>query len=249
MSTDQDWQILGRRDPYFVVLTDERFRRDRITAEALEAFFRSGRAEAAAMIADCRKHLGEVSTNRTLEFGCGVGRLLIPFAELSESSVGIDISDAMRAEAASNCSRFGCRNVKLVRSLDELDDSDTFTFIYSYIVLQHIDTRRGLDVVDALLNRLEKGGCAALHVTYGHVKHARTLGVAPWRRHSILRSIRQPLSQLLRHLRGREPKMQMNAYPLNKLFFLVQKHGIHSGGFRYTDHHGHFGLMLFLQRE
>lgn len=249
MSTDEDWQILGEQDPYFGVLTDEQFRRDRMTTEALDAFFRTGREEAAALIADCRKHLGEVSTRRTLEFGCGVGRLLIPFAELSESSVGIDISDAMRAEAASNCSRFNCRNVKLVRSLDDLDASETFTFIYSYIVLQHIDTRRGLDVVDALLNHLAKHGCAALHVTYGHVKYEQTLGVAPWHRRSILRRIRQPLSQWLRRLRGREPKMQMNAYSLNKLFFLVQRHGIRSGGFRYTDHHGHLGLILFLKRE
>jgi len=249
MTTDQDWQILGRRDPYFGVLTDERFRRDRMTPEVLEAFFRTGREEAAALVADSRKHLGEVSTSRTLEFGCGVGRLLIPFAELSEYSVGIDISDAMRQEAASNCSRFNCRNVKFVRSLAELGDSETFTFIYSYIVLQHIATRRGLDVVDALLNRLEKGGCAALHVTYGHAKYMQTLGVAPWHRRSILRRIRQPFSQWLRRLRGREPKMQMNAYPLNRLFFLVQKHGIHSGGFRYTNHYGHFGLILFLKRE
>lgn len=249
MSTDQDWGILGRRDPYFGVLTDERFRRDRMTAEALDGFFRTGRDEAAALIADCRKHLGEVSTSRTLDFGCGVGRLLIPFARLSECCVGIDVSDGMRAEAASNCSRFNCRNVKLVATLDELDDSETFTFIYSYIVLQHIDARRGLDIVDELLNRLEKGGCAALHVTYGHVKFEQTLGVPPWHRRSILRRIRQPLSQLLRRLRGREPKMQMNTYPLNELFFLVQRRGIRSGGFRYTDHSGHFGLILFLKRE
>ena len=249
MSTDQDWQILGRQDPYFGVLTDERFRRDRITAEDLEAFFRTGRDEVAALIADCRKHFGEVSTSRTLDFGCGVGRLLIPSARLSERSVGIDISDAMREEAASNCSRSNCRNVRLVRSLDELDVSETFTFIYSYIVLQHIDTRRGLDIVDALLGRLDKGGCAALHVTYGHGKHEQTLGATPWHGRSILHRIRRPFSKLLRRLRGRQPKMQMNAYPLNQLFFLVQSRGIRSGGFRLTDHSGHLGLILFLKRE
>ncbi len=114
--------------------------------------------------------------------------------------------------------------------------------------LQHIDARRGLDVVAALLERLEKGGCAALHVTYGHIKYERTLGVAPARR-SIMRRIRQPFSQLSRRIRGREPKMQMNAYPLNGLLFLAQKYGIHSGGFRYTDHYGHLGLILLLKRE
>jgi SAM-dependent methyltransferase len=248
MSTDEDWQVLGRRDPYFGVLTDARFRREQMTAEGLDLFFRTGREEVGSLIADCRQQLGEVSLSRTLDFGCGVGRLLIPCAQHSERSVGIDISDAMREEAARNCARFNCRNVRLLRRLDDLDDSETFTFIYSYIVLQHIDPQRGLDVVAALFERLEKGGCAALHVTFAHTKHERTLGATPLRR-SLMRRIRNPLSQLSRRIRGGEPKMQMNGYPLNKLFFLAQRHGFRTGGFRYTDHGGHLGLILFLKKE
>jgi hypothetical protein len=57
MSTDEDWQVLGRRDPYFGVLTEARFRLGQLTAEALDVFFRTGREEVGSLITDCRQHL------------------------------------------------------------------------------------------------------------------------------------------------------------------------------------------------
>jgi hypothetical protein len=42
--------------------------------------------------------------------------------------------------------------------------------------------------------------------------------------------------------------MQMNAYPLNEVFFIAQELGIRSGGLRCTNHYGHLGLLLFLKR-
>ncbi len=248
MSTDDDWQTLGQRDPYFAVLTEERFRRHLLTAESLDAFFRSGEEETQRLLSDCEKHLGPVSTRSVLEFGCGVGRLLIPMSRAAGRSVGVDVSDAMRAEAAKNCSRFNCTNVSFIRSIEELEDSDRFSFIYSYTVFQHIESRRGLDILARLLARLEEGGSAALHVTFAHSKHHESRGVAPIRR-AISKRLRQPFSRLLRRVRGQEPKMQMNAYPLNEVFFVAQSLDVRSGGFRYTNHYGHLGLLLFLKRE
>ena len=249
MSTDSDWQAFGERDPYFGVLSHERFRRGRLTQESIDEFFRIGREDIAEILADCRRHVGEVVTQRTLDFGCGVGRLLIPLSEISESCVGVDISAAMLKEAAGNCSKFGRANVRLVRTLDDpaLGQS-RFTFINSYIVLQHIDPSRGLRIIAALLERLDKGGCAALHVTYARTKYADNLGAQPFARR-LLKRIRRPLSRLSRHLRGREPQMQMNAYDMNRLLFLAQQCGVQTGGFRFTNHTGHLGAILFLKRE
>jgi SAM-dependent methyltransferase len=248
MSTDDDWQILGKRDPYFAVLTEERFRRDQLTNESLDAFFQTGRDEAHSLLSDCERHLGSVPTRSVLEFGCGVGRLLIPMSGVFGQCVGVDVSDAMREEAANNCSRFNRANVDLMRSIDELGNSDKFSLIYSYTVLQHIDSRRGLEIITDLLGRLDEGGCAALHVTFAHSKHNRTRGVIPITR-AIFNRLRRPLSRWSRRVRGREPKMQMNAYPLNEVFFIAQELGVRSGGFRYTNHYGHLGLLLFLKRE
>ena len=249
LSTDREWQIWGERDPYFAVLTHDRFRRQRLTPESLDEFFRIGRAELAEILADCRRHVGEFSTRRTLDFGCGVGRLLIPLAEVSESCVGADISDAMRAEALRNCMKFGRENVRLVKTLDELgQDVEPFSFISSYIVLQHIEPRRGLGIIAALLGRLAKGGAAALHVTYARRKYAYNLGAQPPGRR-MLRGVGRQLSRLAGRVSGAEPEMRMHPYDLNRVLFLCQQHGVQAGGFRFTDHAANLGALLYLKRD
>ncbi|HEY3784234.1 MAG TPA: class I SAM-dependent methyltransferase [Steroidobacteraceae bacterium] len=249
MGTDSDWQAWGERDPYFGVLTQERFRYENLTPGSFDEFFRMGREEASQVLADCRRHVGEVSTRCTLDFGCGVGRMLIPFSQISEMCVGVDISQAMRAEAARNCSKFNCRNVQLVSSLEEArKKQETFTFVHSYIVLQHINPQRGLGILAGLLASLEKGGCAALQVTYAHSKHRDNFGAPPFSRR-LMRRIRRPFSLLSRRIRGSEPKMQMNTYDMNRVLFLAQAFGVRTGGFSFTNHYGHLGMILYLKRD
>jgi hypothetical protein len=65
MSTDSDWQAWGEKDPYFGVLAHERFRRARLTPGSLEEFFQIGAQEMSEILADCRRHVGEVSTRRS----------------------------------------------------------------------------------------------------------------------------------------------------------------------------------------
>jgi SAM-dependent methyltransferase len=249
MSTDSDWQVWGERDPYFGVIAHEQFRNARLSPKSYDEFFQDGRREFGEILADCRRYFGEISTQRTLEFGCGVGRMLLPLSEISEACVGVDISDAMREEAARNCAKFNRHNIRLVRSLEDVGaDLGTFTFIHSYIVLQHLDPQRGLGVISGLLACLAKGGCAALHMTYARTKYASNLGAQPFG-HNLMRRIRYPLSRLSRRIRHRDPQMQMNLYDMNRVLFLAQRFGVQSGGFRFTDHTGHLGVILHLRRE
>jgi SAM-dependent methyltransferase len=250
MSTDSDWQAWGERDPYFGVIAHEQFRRQKLTPEAFDEFFRNGRKELNEILGDCRRYIGEISTRRTLEFGCGVGRMLIPLSEHSELCVGVDISAAMRAEAARNCTKFNRHNVQLVSTIEAAAAGEPggFTFMHSYIVLQHIDPQRGLRIIAALLACVAKGGCAVLHMTYARNKYRDNLGVQPFG-HNLVRRIRYPLSRLSRRLRNRDPQMQMNAYDINRVLFLAQQQGVQSGGFRFTDHTGHLGVILYLKRE
>jgi SAM-dependent methyltransferase len=250
MSTDAEWQVWAENDPYFGVLTEERFRRAALNAAALEEFFATGRQHVAEVLAACRRHFGEFSTARALDFGCGVGRLLIPLAEVSEQAVGVDIASAMLEEAARNCARYGRRNVRFARTLEELGAAGRggFTFIHSHIVLQHLEAQHGLDIIGALLGLLEPGGVAALQVTYAHTKHRANLGVRP-RVSRLLRFLGRPLRRMRRQLAGREPQMLMNPYDLNRVLFLAQSCGVRHGGLRFTDHAGHWGVMFFLRRD
>lgn len=249
MGTDEDWQAWGERDPYYGVLTHEQFRRARLTPESLEAFFRSGREELDQVLAACRRHLGEFSTQRSLDFGCGVGRTLLPLAAISQQCVGVDISEAMRAQAAANCLKAGHANVRLVKGLAELGPAaGGFSFIHSYIVLQHLDPVRALTIIRELLARLDPGGCAALHVLFARARHQESFGTQPPLRHCA-RALARPLEQLARRLRGREPEMQMNLCDMNRLLFIAHQQGIRGAGLEFTDHAGNLGAIVFLRRE
>jgi 2-polyprenyl-3-methyl-5-hydroxy-6-metoxy-1,4-benzoquinol methylase len=248
LGSEREWEAWGKQDPYFGVLAHEQFRRAKLTDESLAHFFELGRFELAQIQSDCRRYFGHVSMRQSLDFGCGVGRFLIPLAAVSDRCFGVDISDAMRDEAEVNCAKFGLKNVCLTRTVDEVPATEEgFSFVHSYIVLQHIETERGLQIIGKLLDRLGKDGTAALHVTYAKRKYSFNLGAQPLYRRLISQAGLR-LKRLTAPLRGGDPEMQMNFYDLNRLLFLFQEKGMQTGGMRFTDHVGNLGLMFYVHR-
>ena len=167
--TDVEWEKWGDRDPYFGVLTHARYRASTITADDYLAFFESGRGHVEAVLASCKRHFDEdFRPRRVLDFGCGVGRVLLPFAESCETVVGVDVSESMLAEARRNCARFGVANVTLVRADDTLSAVEGhFDLVHSTIVFQRIESERGLDLIARLVELVAPGGGVSIHVTYG----------------------------------------------------------------------------------
>ncbi len=181
MSTDVEWEKWGVQDPYFSVLTDPKFRKGEITAEAKQDFFVSGRVHVEHVLNACRKYIDPAfAPQRVLDFGCGVGRLVLPFAAMAREVVGVDISEAMLIEARRNCMEQGVCNAEFVKSDDTLSAVEgLFDLVHTAIVLQHVDALRGMQLVAHLLARLAPGGVGALQLTYGKAYHAATLGVPP----------------------------------------------------------------------
>src|SRR5436190_21944086 len=104
MSTDDEWEDWGLRDPYYGVLTDDKLRRRNLTDEALDQFFRSGKDDIEHLLHIASTRIDPAFTpQRALNFGCGVGRLLIPLAGIAEEVVGLDVSESMLKEARKNC--------------------------------------------------------------------------------------------------------------------------------------------------
>jgi len=136
-----------------------------------------------------------------LDFGCGVGRLVLPLAGHFGTVVGVDISDAYLAEAARNRDRKGVTNVEFTDSLDDLAaQRRRFDLVHSYIVFNHIPWARGKALIATLFGLLRPGGVLALHVL--HKRHAGRLrrGVS-WLRRNFL-----PLHWLINLGRGRPLK-------------------------------------------
>jgi len=145
MSTDIAWEEWGRRDPYFGVITNPKFRRSELNDHSKREFFESGQSHAHGVLTTIRRFIDPGFAPRTvLDFGCGVGRLLIPFAKVADEVVGLDVSPSMLKEARRNCDEHGLSNIRLLDSDDSLSTvTGTFDLIHSCIVFQHIPPERG----------------------------------------------------------------------------------------------------------
>jgi SAM-dependent methyltransferase len=240
MSTDGAWEEWGLRDPYFGVITNPKFRRGDLNEDAKREFFGDGETLVKYLFATIHRHIDpQFAPKKILDFGCGVGRLLMPFARVAEEVVGLDVSPSMLEEARRNCEERQLRNVRLLHSDDELSAlSGTFDLIHSFIVFQHIPVQRGRAIFGKFLQHLRPGGVGAIHLTYSKARFASTHGVAP----PALPS-RTTTQQSIPT--DADPEMQMNPYNMNEILFLLQCFGVQRTYVEFSDHGGELGVFLF----
>jgi trans-aconitate methyltransferase len=96
-----------------------------------------------------------------LDFGCGVGRVLVPMAQHFRRAVGVDVSAQMLEEARRHLSGRGADlrlydGVDIDGSLGEL----RYDFLHTARTVQHIPPPEGLRILESLLRRIEPGGAA-----------------------------------------------------------------------------------------
>lgn len=246
MNTDIEWEKWGKKDPYFAVLTDKKFRNNNLTDDVKSEFFESGKNHVSHVLNVCRDRLArDFSPKRALDFGCGTGRLVIPLAEIADYVVGLDVSDSMLQEARKNCEDYSVKNVSLLKSDDELSALDGhFDFIHSYIVLQHIPVARGRRIFMNLLNHLEDAGICVIHFTYANTIYSENCGTPPRGRWQLFKMLKQFVrrSFFFKHL---EPEMQMNLYNVNELLFLMQTAGIDDFHVEFKNDSGALGIVLY----
>lgn len=222
-NTNKAWEKYGETDPYFGVLNLEKFRGKNLDLEVLQDFFVSGSEHIDQILSNIHKHLDpEFWAINSLDFVCGVGRLVIPLAKISKSAVGIDVSESMLAEARKNCESNSVHNIDLVKSDDALSKlaGRKFNLIHSYIVFQHIATHRGEVILEKLLDYLEEGGVGVLHFNYANIEStSRQIQY-------YLRRFVPGVNGLVNISKGRKfsyPMMQMNQYQFNRIFKILQK--------------------------
>jgi len=252
--TDKTWKYYGETDPYYGVLTQPDFKSDRLTDEGRQEFFASGKRYIELVLQVVRDHLDpSFKPTRALDFGCGVGRLALPLAEVCESVVGVDVSDAMLAEARANAVRLNASNATFVPSDDGLTRVEgTFDLLNSLIVFQHIPPPRGEAIVSQLVGRLRQGGVGALQFTYGFesgVARSREMLVQAYKSIPYLWNARN----LAKGRPFEEPMMQMNQYNVNRLLRILQEGGCHLVHMRFTETGSFgqkfYGVIIFFQKK
>jgi SAM-dependent methyltransferase len=160
----KSWEHLAQTDPLWAVLSSDEFRGGALTPEAEDRFWRSGEEHVAHVISVIRNEITpDFEPGVSLDFGCGVGRNLVPLAERSRDAVGLDASSTMvkRSEArAEECGAANAHALVIDRTIDAeaVAQWGPVDFVHSVLVFQHIVAAEGFELFDQLLDVLAPGG-------------------------------------------------------------------------------------------
>jgi SAM-dependent methyltransferase len=150
-----DWESLAERDALGAILTDASRTEGKWD---ITEFMATGDAEIEIVM----NHLGSIGRvpnfgSAALDFGCGVGRLTQPLGRRFVSCVGVDISQQMIEKADALNQYDHCRYLVHTETVLPFAD-ESFSFIYSNIVLQHIPPSFSELYIREFVRVLEPGG-------------------------------------------------------------------------------------------
>jgi SAM-dependent methyltransferase len=132
----RDWEDLSRLDPLWAVLSDPS---KRFGGWRLEEFFASGERDVVDFLETCDRHGLPAARTAALDFGCGVGRLTRALSTRFNHCTGVDISEPMIDLARDlNRDTAGCEFRLNDRDDLALFEDESFDFVLSHIVLQHV---------------------------------------------------------------------------------------------------------------
>ena len=170
-NTDKDWAKLGLENPYWGVISAPEFNcLTEDSKDLLDRFYKTGEDEVNKLINTIKtkvKYNFEIGS--VLDFGSGVGRLLLPFAQkTSNICYGCDISEGMHKKCLARANYLDLNNIKLIQNLENI--KICFSIVNTRIVLQHIHPKRGMGYINKLAELVEDNGIFSLQVTVAREK-------------------------------------------------------------------------------
>jgi SAM-dependent methyltransferase len=150
------WDALGKIDPLWANLTNDDKRGGKWEAKE---FFLTGEQEIEEVMGFVESLSVTFKHDRALDFGCGVGRLTQALAARFDDVWGVDIAPSM-IELANRYNRHPetCHYYLNDRSDLVRFDDESFDFIYSNIVLQHMQPKDQRRYLAELVRVLARGG-------------------------------------------------------------------------------------------
>lgn len=252
LPTDNVWRTYGKKSPYFGVFGTLPFTNENLTKENKQFFFDSGFKYTENLFSLIYSKIDKDFKPRSiLDYGCGPGRMVIPFSSYTKEIVGIDISEDMLKEAEKNCDDFGVNNATFYLANDNLKfaNREKFDLIHSFIVLQHLRVKRGEKIIKQLIDLLAPGGIGVLHITYNDsLPPRRVVNFLRFRIPYLWFYLRYANAIIQKKKFHNFPQMQMNNYNLNRIFSLLQQNGIEELVTRFTNHYEYWGCTLFFQK-
>ena len=158
----KNWDEFGRRDPFWAVLTDPRFKNNRWDPAE---FFATGEADIDSVLSQLSLLGLNTARWRALDFGCAMGRLTQAICRHFHDCVGVDIAPSMIALARFyNNYPERCHYVLNVRDDLSLLRDNSFDFVFTRIVLQHIRPPQNRKFIAELTRVLDRGGALVFQV-------------------------------------------------------------------------------------
>jgi SAM-dependent methyltransferase len=164
----RNWNVFGETDPLWSVLTDVRYKNNKWDPVA---FFQTGEQEIDAVFAGFDSMGLSFPRRRALDFGCAVGRLTQALCRHFDRCDGVDIAPSM-IELARKYDRYPGRCYYHLNGTDDLAlfEDNTFDFVYSRLVLQHMQPRYSKKYIAEFLRVLAPGGVALFQIPGGPPK-------------------------------------------------------------------------------
>ena len=163
-----NWTTFGEQDPLWAILTHPARKDGRWD---LVEFMATGVADVANLIEDCKQLVDPSRWRTALDFGCGVGRLTQALADAPETDfqtiVGVDIATSMIDEAR-RLNRYSERCDYIVNEDADLHrlESDSFDFILTLLVLQHMEPSLSTAYIAEFVRLLRPGGLAVFQLPH-----------------------------------------------------------------------------------
>lgn len=160
--TVEFWESAARRDPLWAVLSDPSKRGRKWD---LHEFLETGRREISLLLYQLAQLRYSPTYGRALDFGCGVGRLTQALSASFPEVVGVDVSPTM-LEIAARVNQSPATVRYVLNARDDLQQfaANSFDFVYSDIVLQHIAPPASARYVAEFLRVLRAGGIAVFQL-------------------------------------------------------------------------------------
>lgn len=151
-----NWDKFGKVDPLWAILTNSEKRNNKWN---VDEFFRTGEAEIDGVIQYINSLQLPRRRQKALDFGCGAGRLTQALCRYFDQCYGVDIAPSM-IELAEKYNRYGSKCHYYTNSAQDLSlfEDNSFDFIYSNIVLQHMEPEYSKNYIKEFIRVLAHDG-------------------------------------------------------------------------------------------
>ncbi|HEV7428857.1 MAG TPA: methyltransferase domain-containing protein [Thermoanaerobaculia bacterium] len=242
---DRKWEVFAEREPFFAVFTDPKFLSANRTANQEREFFDSGELLVDSIFHTIRKRLtSDFAPESVLEYGCGPGRLAIPFARRSGSVTAVDRSPAMLAVARREAAKQNVGNIHFKTAAEFAPSARKFDLVNSYLLFQRLPPSRGLVLFRELVGRIGSGGVGVFHFL---CRGAASRGVRLTRAMRERAAVVNGIVNIARQKPFGEPFIPSHAYDLDEVFRILVEAGFENSHVAFEDHEEMTSAILFVQ--